>query len=219
MTEFSGPPSGPEGPGPEQTFADVVNGLTLGGKRHRRPRRRTPGPPPTTVDVPAGPIPSQEIVRRIDWRSWPHPRPQPYPRSQPSHRPEPNRPQTPLDAVEAELADAADAAIVRPYAWTRGRTRATMDLRIETLVTTSELGEDIEALTQTEHRAVAELCAEPRSVAEIATLLHVPLGVAKVLLGDMASLGLLIVHKTATGGANKAHLMLMERVLSGLRRL
>jgi hypothetical protein len=125
----------------------------------------------------------------------------------------------PLDAVEAELADAADAAIVRPYAWTRGRTRSTMDLRIEALVTTSELGEDIEALTQTEHRFVAELCAEPRSVAEVATLLHVPLGVAKVLLGDMVDLGLVIVHKTATGGANKAHLMLMERVLSGLRRL
>jgi hypothetical protein len=92
-------------------------------------------------------------------------------------------------------------------------------MRIEALVTTSELGEDIEALTQTEHRSVAELCAEPRSVAEVATLLHVPLGVAKVLLGDMAGLGLVIVHKTATGGANKAHLMLMERVLSGLRRL
>jgi hypothetical protein len=121
--------------------------------------------------------------------------------------------------VEAELADAADAAIVRPYAWTGGRTKSTMDLRIEALVSTSELGEDIEAMTHTEHRSVAELCTEPRSVAEVATLLHVPLGVAKVLLGDMANLGLVIVHKTATGGANKAHLMLMERVLSGLRRL
>ena len=28
-----------------------------------------------------------------------------------------------------------------------------------------------------------------------------------------------VVHRTATGGANKAHLLLMERVLSGLRRL
>ena len=70
-----------------------------------------------------------------------------------------------------------------------------------------------------EHRQVHSLCTEPRSVAEVATLLGVPLGVAKVLLGDMANMGLVIVHKTATGGANKAHLMLMERVLSGLRRL
>ena len=180
---MTGPPE--EG----NSFADLLNGLTLGGKRRRRTEE-------STVDVPTGPIPSQEIVQRMEQPPW-----------------------APLDAVEAELADAADAAIVRPYAWTRGRTRATMDLRIEALVTTSELGEDIQALTQTEHRSVAELCTEPRSVAEVATLLHVPLGVAKVLLGDMVNLGLVIVHKTATGGANKAHLMLMERVLSGLRRL
>jgi uncharacterized protein DUF742 len=204
------PPDDDDRPGDDPrdgpTFADVVNGLTLGGRRRR-------GVQPSTTDGPAGPeegaggqpmdFPTERISAR-DIARWDRSRP---------------RPQTPLDAVEADLADAAGAAIVRPYAWTRGRTKSTRDLRIEALVTTSELGEDIEALTQTEHRSVAELCAEPRSVAEVATLLHVPLGVAKVLLGDMADLGLVIVHKTATGGANKAHLMLMERVLSGLRRL
>jgi hypothetical protein len=199
---------GPPPDGPDPTFADVLNGLTLGGGRRRHKKKKDQPHQPSTVDAPTGPIPSQEIVQRIDWPSWPQPRPA-----------GPPRPEMPLDTLEADLADAADAAIVRPYAWTRGRTKSTMDLRIEALVTTSELGEDIEALTQTEHRSVAELCTEPRSVAEVATLLHVPLGVAKVLLGDMAGLGLVIVHKTATGGANKAHLMLMERVLSGLRRL
>ncbi len=195
------PPTG--GAEPEQTFADLVNGLTLGGKR--RKRRKRSAPPPSKVED-TGPISSRGIVQRIEWPSWADPGAPPRPASQ-------------LDVVEAELADAADAAIVRPYAWTGGRTKSTLDLRIEALVTTSELGEDIEAMTRTEHRSVAELCTEPRSVAEVATLLHVPLGVAKVLLGDMANLGLVIVHKTATGGANKAHLMLMERVLSGLRRL
>lgn len=207
MTGFFDPPPDDPDSRPEQTFADLVNGLTLGGGRRRRRKRGEP-PRRSTGDVPTGPVAGHEIVKRIDWPSWPQPGPV-----------WPGRPETPLDAVEAELADAADAAIVRPYAWTRGRTKSTMDMRIEAMVTTSELGEDLEALTQTEHRSVAELCAEPRSVAEVATLLHVPLGVAKVLLGDMANLGLVIVHKTATGGANKAHLMLMERVLSGLRRL
>jgi len=122
-------------------------------------------------------------------------------------------------AAAATDEDPADAAIVRPYAWTAGRTKSTMDLSLETMVSTSEHGEDIEALTRTEHRFVAELCAEPTSVAEVATLLSVPLGVAKVLLGDMAKAGLVIVHRTAACGDNKAHLMLMERVLSGLRRL
>ena len=204
MTGFSNPPHGTGGSDPEQTFADVVNGLTLGGKRRKRKTR--PEPPPPSEMEETGPITRRGIVQRIEWPSWPE------------HNPDP-RPEHRLDSVEADLADAADAAIVRPYAWTRGRTKSTLDLRIEALVSTSELGEDIEAMTQTEHRSVAELCAEPRSVAEVATLLHVPLGVAKVLLGDMVNLGLVIVHKTATGGANKAHLMLMERVLSGLRRL
>ncbi|HEX2133429.1 MAG TPA: DUF742 domain-containing protein [Actinophytocola sp.] len=147
--------------------------------------------PASTSEPPTNPLSSQEIMKRIDWR--------------------------PAPAVDHDFD--GDAAIVRPYAWTRGRTKSAVELRIEAMVSTSELGEDIDALPQTEHRSIAELCAEPRSVAEVATLLAVPLGVAKVLLGDMAGLGLVIVHKTATGGANKAHLMLMERVLSGLRRL
>jgi hypothetical protein len=154
--------------------------------------RRGKQPPQSASDSPANDPPSsQEIMKRIDW-------------------PPPSA---------ADYVFESDAAMIRPYTWTRGRTRSSVDMRIEAMVSTSELGEDIEAMRQVEHRSVAELCAEPRSVAEVATTLGVPLGVAKVLLGDMAGLGLVIVHKTATGGANKAHLVLMERVLSGLRRL
>ncbi|MFC4859424.1 DUF742 domain-containing protein [Actinophytocola glycyrrhizae] len=187
----------------EAGFADVLNGLTLGGGRRKRKKKSEPvehaAQPP-----PAGEPSGQEIVDRAAW-SWT------IPSSAPVVTPS-IYPVTDEDLV-------VDAQLVRPYAWTRGRTKSTVDLRIETMVSTSEHGENIEALTQTEHRSIAELCGEPRSVAEVATLLAVPLGVAKVLLGDMAGLGLVIVHKTATGGANKAHLMLMERVLSGLRRL
>lgn len=175
-------------PGADETFAEVLNGLTLGRARRRHQ--------PSTVDEPSA--------------VW----------SEPGVMIDPPAPEPDLSWVDEEdVAASASAAIVRPYSWTRGRTKSAVDLRIEALVTTSERGDDIEAMTQTEHRSVAALCREPRSVAELATMLEVPLGVAKVLVGDMAGLGLVIVHKTATGGANKAHLMLMERVLSGLRRL
>ena len=51
-------------------------------------------------------------------------------------------------------------------------------------------------------------------------LLTIPLGVAKVLLGDMAECGLITVHQTATANGNPTQdCALMERVLSGLRRL
>ncbi|OLR94282.1 DUF742 domain-containing protein [Actinokineospora bangkokensis] len=122
--------------------------------------------------------------------------------------------------VEAcEPVAAETTAIVRPYAWTRGRTRSAFDLRVETMVSTGERTADAAAFAESEHREIAVLCRDPRSVAEVATLMGAPLGVAKVLLGDMAQLGLVVVHKTAAGGANRAHLVLMERVLSGLRRL
>jgi hypothetical protein len=176
-------------------FADVLNGLALSGGRRKRKEKQEPV---------GEPLPEQEPADRASW-SWTIPSSAPV--------------VTPASAPVSDEDLLADAAIVRPYAWTGGRTKSTVDLRIETMVSTSEHGENIEALRQTEHRSIAELCAEPRSVAEVATLLSVPLGVAKVLLGDMTNLGLVIVHKTATGGDNKAHLMLMERVLSGLRRL
>ncbi len=188
---------------PDDGFADVLNGLTLGGGG-RRKRKKKSEPVEHAAQPPPPEHSGQEVVDRAAW-SWTIPSSAPV--------------VTPAAAPVTDDELLADAAIVRPYAWTRGRTKSTVDLRIETMVSTSEHGENIEALNQTEHRSIAELCDEPRSVAEVATLLSVPLGVAKVLLGDMANLGLVIVHKTATGGANKAHLMLMERVLSGLRRL
>jgi hypothetical protein len=175
----------------DQTFADVVNGLTLGGGRRRKRGK-------SVVD--------NEVAAETPVEVRPHA--DPWSAMSTSDI---------SSVMGVELS--ADAAIARPYAWTQGRTKSTVEMRIETMVSTSERGEDVDALTQIEHLSIAELCREPRSVAEVATLLNVPLGVAKVLLGDMAKLGLVIVHKTATGGANKAHLVLMERVLSGLRRL
>lgn len=114
---------------------------------------------------------------------------------------------------------ADDVAIVRPYAWTGGRTRPVYDLAIETLVSIGTAGRDPSRIPQYEHRAVAELCREPRSVAEVAALLTLPLGVARVLIGDMASQGTVVVHQTASTSGDVPDLALMERVLSGLRRL
>jgi hypothetical protein len=92
-------------------------------------------------------------------------------------------------------------------------------LEIETLVSTSGRGREQFGVLQFEHRSVAELCDQARSVAEVAALLGVPLGVAKVLVGDMAGLGLVVVHQTVSGNGDVPDLALMERVLSGLRRL
>ena len=107
---------------------------------------------------------------------------------------------------------------VRPYAMTGGRTRpAHTDLEIEALVSTTSLGERSPKLT-VEQRAIAALCRDILSIAEISARLDLPLGVTRVLVGDLASQGMVTVHRAPShaGGPNVA---LLEQVLHGLQRL
>jgi hypothetical protein len=122
-------------------------------------------------------------------------------------------------AYEPPVVEAPDSSIVRAYAWTGGRTRSNIDLEIETLVSANDQSRQLAGMLQAEHQRVVELCHAPRSVAEVAALMRLPLGVVKVLLGDMAERGLVDVHQTASAGGDTPDLGLMERVLSGLRRL
>ena len=108
--------------------------------------------------------------------------------------------------------------LVRPYAVTGGRTRPRYQLAIEALVSTSGHGlEDVSRLIP-EYRHICDLCREMRSVAEIAAYLGVPLGVARVLVGDMADEGLVRVHQPGND-EGQPDMSLLERVLSGLRKL
>lgn len=111
------------------------------------------------------------------------------------------------------------ASIVRPYTRTGGRTEPAYKLALEALVSTSELGRDDDALIYPEHRSIASLCKQARSVAEVAALLSIPLGVARVLLGDMAGMGLVVVHRTSAGNGHPDDIAFLERVLDGLRQL
>ncbi len=86
---------------------------------------------------------------------------------------------------------------VRPYAMTGGRTRPTHDtLEIEALVATTSVGEQTPKLT-VEQRAIAALCHDLLSIAEVAARLHLPLGVIRVLVGDMADEDLVVVYRPA----------------------
>jgi hypothetical protein len=129
--------------------------------------------------------------------------------------PSPPRPEPgPVDVPVEE-----NAAIVRAYTWTGGRTRPDVQLEIETLVSTTARAEPVMANLRSEHQAVAQLCRRPRSVAEIAALLSLPLGVVRVLLADMAALGLVEVHHNGNGMDGKPDVELLHRVLRGLTDL
>ena len=109
--------------------------------------------------------------------------------------------------------------IVRPYAVTGGRTKPRYDLPIEALISVAPYPPRDHATLTPEGQAIVRLCREWRSVAEISALLRLPLGVARVLIADMAHEGLVRVHQASSSAEGQPDLKLLERVLSGLRRL
>jgi len=114
---------------------------------------------------------------------------------------------------------AETGSLVRPYTRTGGRTRSDYDLAIEALVSTSDRGKVPDAAVLPEHRSICGLCLDTRSVAEVAAHLRLPLGVARVLIGDMAGMGLVLIHQSGMVVGDRPSIEFMERVLSGLRRL
>lgn len=107
--------------------------------------------------------------------------------------------------------------VVPVYALTRGRTHAQGgDLPLEALAVITQQGLERYAGMPRERRTILDLCARPASVAEVAAQLGVPLGVARVLVGDLAAGGHLAVHlpHQADGGPSP---QILERLLEGLR--
>ena len=74
------------------------------------------------------------------------------------------------------------------------------------------------ALGGNDDATILGFCRDWRSVAEISAVLRMPLGVARVLIADMAVEGLVRVHQL-DHAQGRPDLNLLERVLSGLRKL
>ncbi|NED87256.1 DUF742 domain-containing protein [Streptomyces sp. SID11233] len=168
--------------------------------------------------------PHQDARGSDDWPQQPqqHQRPQ---RPQRSHRYDPPQPPPRIEPVQPRwtpepAAPAAHNPLVRPYAMTGGRTRPRYQLAIEALVSTTADPSRLQGQLP-EHQRICRLCIEIKSVAEISALLSIPLGVARILVADLAEAGLVAIHQP--GGEESAggqpDVTLLERVLSGLRKL
>jgi hypothetical protein len=111
-----------------------------------------------------------------------------------------------------------DARIVPVYALTRGRTRSLgEDLPWETLVTTTGAGVAALARLRFEQARIIEFCRNPVSIAEVAAELGVPIGVARVLVSDLRSEGLLVIHMPTLDASGRPGPEILERLLIGLR--
>jgi hypothetical protein len=158
------------------------------------------------------------------WQEPPsQPGPQQYPQyQQPQQPPQPRQPERPPRPRRAEDSayNGGSSPLVRPYAMTGGRTRPRYQLAIEALVHTTAQPAHLQGQLP-EHQRICHLCYEIKSVAEISALLTIPLGVARILVADLAEAGLVAIHQP--GGEESAggqpDVTLLERVLSGLRKL
>ncbi|WP_017592881.1 DUF742 domain-containing protein [Nocardiopsis potens] len=107
---------------------------------------------------------------------------------------------------------------VRPYVLTGGRTRTRQRLHVHTLVSVPYydpgyadlLPPEARSLYDTAHTAV-------QSIAELSAHCSVSLGVARVLLGDMAARERLVVNPEAYTSPYDPRLL--ERVIDGLHQL
>jgi hypothetical protein len=112
--------------------------------------------------------------------------------------------------------DEAAGPLVRPYAMTGGRTRpGQADLDLITLVVASTRAAAADpAQLSPEYASILSLCRQPTSIAEISAHLALPLGVVKVLIGDLIERRLVIFRPALTPDND-----VLQAVLNGIRKL
>ncbi|MEV7688193.1 DUF742 domain-containing protein [Streptomyces bungoensis] len=113
--------------------------------------------------------------------------------------------------------------VVRPYAMTRGRTSSPGQHRLDLIavVVTEPEAENPEAdpTLAPEHVEIVGLCRQaPQSVAELAAELDLPIGVVRVLIGDLVHAELVHVTRPVPP-AELPDESILRDVINGLRAL
>ena len=115
---------------------------------------------------------------------------------------------------------AREANLERPYMLTAGRTDTTIHLPMEAPLRTVESALFHRWPPNDMRGRIIQLCTESPAVAEISALLDIPLGGARVLVGDLVTSGYLQVHTTITERTTTDERReLIGRTLRGLRAL
>jgi hypothetical protein len=108
----------------------------------------------------------------------------------------------------------------RPYTLTAGRTHARIELPIEVTVETLVSSGEPDWAPGDVRNVIVQLCRDRPSIAEISSHAELPIGVTRVLVGDLVESGHLRVHATLTDrSTDSERRQLIERTLDGLRAL
>ncbi|MFF8954962.1 DUF742 domain-containing protein [Streptomyces sp. NPDC014894] len=119
--------------------------------------------------------------------------------------------------------DAEAGPVVRPYAMTRGRTSSTSHHRLDLIaLVVPEPAADHPVHDQSlspEHVEIVERCEDaPQSIAELAAGLDLPVGVVRVLVGDLVEDALVHVTRPVPP-AELPDVNILREVINGLRAL
>jgi hypothetical protein len=110
--------------------------------------------------------------------------------------------------------------VVRPYAVAKGRTTPAGDMPfglIDVVVATDRPPADA-FRPGPEHRQLLRMCGRPVTVVDLAGDIDLPLGVVRVLLGDLSSHGMIeVTDMTVKGPVTDQRLL--RNILDGLRAL
>jgi hypothetical protein len=109
--------------------------------------------------------------------------------------------------------------VVRPYALTKGRTLPSGGASFGLIDVVVATGERTPAYFRPgpEHRRILSMCRRPTPIVDLTSEIDLPLGVVRVLLGDLTSEGLLRVLSTQKQAVTDQRLLRM--VLDGLESL
>lgn len=122
---------------------------------------------------------------------------------------------------EHEWVDEEAGPVVRPYAVARGRTRPS-STALDLLATVSATGLPVPAQAElsVQHRRLLGQLSQGRGapVAEVASDLGLPVGVVRVLLGDLLDFGLIRVRQPLAKASSPTEHLLRE-VINGLKAL
>jgi uncharacterized protein DUF742 len=109
--------------------------------------------------------------------------------------------------------------LVRPYMLTRGRTSSSLGVfelhaPVLALIAPEQLGRN----ATPENRRIVELCQTPMSVAELSARITAPVGVVRVLVGDLVVARMVHVRQTVDRAEHR-DVRLLERLLEGIRAI
>jgi hypothetical protein len=126
---------------------------------------------------------------------------------------------SPSDDSDIVWLDDEAGPVVRPYAMTRGRTRpANGDFDLITLVIATRPVAMVREPLDPEQAAIMRLCQRPQSVAEVSAHLDLPVGIVRVMLGDLLDRGLILARGPGPS-AQVPNQRVLKAVINGLRSL